>query len=73
MFQIFSTYICSINILNATLEVNSAVRPLYGSLGVKGLTEYLPPPKKNPALFRLHLHSSSPGAVIFSTVTRSNK
>ena len=37
MFKIFSTCICWINILNATLEVSGAVRPLYRSLGVKGL------------------------------------
>jgi len=30
VFKIFSTYICSINIQNATLEVSGAVRPLYG-------------------------------------------
>jgi len=35
----FSTYICWINIQNATLEVSGAVRPLNGSLGVKGLRE----------------------------------
>ena len=38
MFKIFGTYICWINISNATLEVSDAVRPLYGSLRVKGLT-----------------------------------
>ena len=38
MFKIFSTYICWINIQNATLHDNGAVRPLYGSLGVKGLS-----------------------------------
>ena len=37
MFKIFSTYICWINIQNVTLEVSGAVRPLYASLGVKGL------------------------------------
>ena len=37
MFKIFNTFICLINILNANLEVSGAVRPLYGSLGVKGL------------------------------------
>ena len=37
MFKIFSTYICWINIQNATLEASGAVRPIYGSLGVKGL------------------------------------
>jgi len=43
MFKIFITYIyiyiCWINIQNATLEVSGAVRPLYGSLGVKVLTD----------------------------------
>jgi hypothetical protein len=38
MFKIFSNYICWINIQNGTLEVSGAVRPLYGSLGVKGLS-----------------------------------
>jgi len=37
MFKIFSTYICWINVYNVTLEVKGAVRPLYESLGVKGL------------------------------------
>jgi len=37
MFKIFCTYICCINIWNATLEVSGAVRPIYVSLGVKGL------------------------------------
>ena len=36
MFKIFSTCICWIKIQNANLEVSGAVRPLYGSLGVKG-------------------------------------
>ena len=39
MFKIFSTYICWINIYNATLEVSGAVRTLYGALGVKRLKE----------------------------------
>ena len=41
MFKIYSTYICWINIWNATLEVSGAVRPLYGSLGIKGLKKTL--------------------------------
>jgi hypothetical protein len=39
MFKIFSTYICWINIYKMQhLEVSGAVRPIYMSLGVKGLT-----------------------------------
>jgi len=38
MFKIFSTYICWRNIQNATLEASGAVRTLYVSLGVRGLT-----------------------------------
>ena len=41
MFKIFSTYICWINIQNVTLQVSGAVRPLYVSLGVKGLNSTL--------------------------------
>jgi len=41
MFKIFSTYICGINIKNATLEVSGAVRPLYLTLCVKRLRYYL--------------------------------
>ena len=38
MFNVFSTYICFIYIyIMQRLEVSGAVRPLYGSLGVKGL------------------------------------
>ena len=39
MYKKFSTYICWINIYKMQrLEVSGKVRPLYGSLGVKGLT-----------------------------------
>ena len=38
MFKIFSTYICWIYKIQR-LEVSGAVRPIYGSLGVKRLTE----------------------------------
>jgi len=40
MFKIFSTYICWINIENERLEVSGAVRPLWWSLGVKGLKNW---------------------------------
>ena len=37
MFKIFSTYICRIYKMQR-LEVSGAVRPIYGSLGVKRLS-----------------------------------
>jgi hypothetical protein len=40
MFKIFSTYICWIIYKKQRLEVRGAVRPLYGSFGVKGLIQY---------------------------------
>jgi hypothetical protein len=41
MFKIFSTCICWINIYKMQrLEVSGAVRPIYGSLGVKRLTQF---------------------------------
>jgi len=43
MFKIFSTCICWVNIENETLHFSSAVRPLYRSLGVKGLNTFLYP------------------------------
>jgi hypothetical protein len=43
MFKKSSTYICWINIYNATLEFSGAVRTLQVSLDVKGLNMLQPP------------------------------
>ena len=74
MFKIFSTYICGINTYKMQhLDVSGAVRPIYGSLGVKRLKDEKSIGTSNTSFIVWRLHVSTLYKVIIRPSLESSQ